>query len=228
MSERIRVTLACTSLVCTPLAAAAQQSAPPAPPAAASQARFALGFNALSRCPTLRVAGADDVQVVVVMFQVGASGVPSQPSVTAPSGSAELDAAAMSCVLKLRFQPATRLGDGTAVESWQQMAWKWSPSAARSVGTGTLPPSAAAATQPPPRASTPSASTRAEVRVCVDESGRLTAAPKLMHPSGDADFDAAAIAVARSGSGQYRPPSVGRDGKPIAGCLQVAIEPGGP
>jgi len=233
-----RAPLACTLVLCAPLSAAAQQGAPAAPPASASQARIALGFDALKRCPTLRVAGVDDTQVAVVIFRVGASGVASQASVTAPSASPELDAVAMSCVLKLRFQPATRLGDGTAVESWQQMAWKWAPSAARPAGAGTTPASGAATDQSTMglaaaasdtgarRAHTASADTRAEVQVCVDERGALTAPPKLMHASGDVQFDAAAVDVARSGSGHYRPPSV--DGKPVAGCMRVAIALGSP
>jgi hypothetical protein len=63
-----------------------------------------------------------------------------------------LDAAAISCVMKLRFQPATRPGDAVAVESCE-MAWRWAgvprypPAAA--LPAAALPAAALAATTPP-------------------------------------------------------------------------------
>lgn len=65
---------------------------------------------------------------------------------------------------------------------------------------------------------------RAEVNVCVDEAGRLTQEPAIIRSSGDAQFDAAAVDVAKAGSGQYRPPTA--DAKPLAGCLQLVINGG--
>jgi TonB family protein len=243
--------LGCVLLLLCGIASAAE-NAPPTPPAQASQARIALMSNVEKRCPALRTAREGDTEVAVVEFLVGASGVPSRPSVTSSSGSQELDAAAVSCVLKLRFQPATRLGEGTAVESWQQMGWKWAPpvrpagAATVPPGTATAPPPAAAAAAPAPLAGaaavTPSstaatsgvaasssaaaaapADSRAEVRVCVDANGKLTEAPKLIRASGDPQFDAAVVNVAKSGSGYYRPGN-----SKIPACVRLAISAGGP
>lgn len=230
----------CSGLLLVGAIASAAASAPTAPPAPASQARFALTSNPARRCPELRTATEGDREVAVVVFLVGPSGVPTRPSVTTPSGSQELDAAAVSCVLKLRFQPATRLGDGTAVESWQQMGWKWAP-AERPTGAATPSPAAApalgampaplpAAAAAAPAAAVTSgavpAESRAEVRVCVDANGKVTEEPKLIRASGDSRFDAAAVNIAKSGSGYYRPAN--SDGKPIASCVRLAISAGGP
>jgi outer membrane biosynthesis protein TonB len=133
----------------------------------------------------------------------------------APSGSQELDAAAVSCVPRLRFQPATRLGDGTAVESWQQTRWTWASTE--------HPARANAASQSAPSAA---AALAAEVQVCVDATGKLMGKPRLTRPSGDTQFDAAAVEVAKSGSGLYRAGAM--DGKAAAGCLQLTIAPSGP
>jgi TonB family protein len=235
---RSRCTLACIGLLCAAgVAVIAVPAEGPAltPPASAPQARIALASNPLRRCPALRTASEDDRDVAVVTFLVGPSGVPSHPSLVAPSGSQELDAAAMSCVLRLRFQPATRLGDGTAIESWQQTRWKWAP-AEHPTGASAAPQSAPSAapvsaqgggSSAPPAASASASPTgnRAEVRVCVDANGKLTGEPRLTRASGDTEFDAAAIEVAKSGSGLYRAGTT--DGKLTAGCLQLAIAPSG-
>ncbi|HYM27978.1 MAG TPA: TonB family protein, partial [Steroidobacteraceae bacterium] len=63
----------------------------------------------------------------------------------------------------------------------------------------------------------------AQVHVCVDARGSLTAAPTLTHSSGDAGFDQAALQVARSGSGSYR-----AAGSPPAPCLQLTLRPEAP
>jgi TonB family protein len=154
------------------------------------------------RCPELEPATAEDATFVVVRFLVGPTGAPSQASVKTSSRSDELDRAAVDCVMKLRFLPATELGSGAPVASWQEMAWKWG--------------------QPRQRAGILAPASAAEVHVCVDASGRLTQEPKLVHSSGDAQFDAAAVNIAASGSGNYRA-STTADGKPVPGCLQMAI-----
>jgi len=217
-SRRSRWTLAGIGLLGTAgvaVVAVPAEGPAPTPPASAPQARIALASNPLRRCPTLRIASEDDRDVAVVTFLVGPSGVPSHPSLVAPSGSQQLDAAAMSCLPKLRFQPATRLGDGTAVESWQQTRWKWAPAE--------RPTGASAAAQ---SASSAAPVLAAEVQICVDVNGKLTGKPRLTRASGDTQFDAAAVEVAKSGSGLYR--AAGADGKPAAGCLQLAIAPSGP
>jgi hypothetical protein len=234
-----RLMLACTGLLCAAGAAViaiAAEGPALTPPASAPQARAALAYNPLRRCPTLRVATEDDRDVAVVTFLVGPSGVPSHPSLVAPSSSQELDAAAMSCVMKLRFQPATRLGDGTAVESWQQARWKWAPAeppggasaAAQSAPSAAPVPAQGGGSSalPAVSAAVSPAGNRAEVQVCVDAEGKLTGKPRLTRASGDAQFDAAALQVAKSGSGLYRAGSV--EGQGAAGCLQLAIAPSGP
>jgi len=224
MSERGGVMLASVLLLCGGRAPA--QSAPPATPESVAPARLALGFNPLRRCPDLRIARAEDRDIALVLFLVGPSGVPAHASVAASSGSQQLDAAAVSCVLKLRFQPAVRPGDGMPVESWRQLAWKWASSAARQGDpAAAAPPAAVAAPSPGGDAgqhrerSRPDS--RAEVQVCVDESGRLTGEPTLTLASGDPQFDEAAVNIAKSGSGLYRAGTA--DGKPAAGCVRLAI-----
>jgi TonB family protein len=218
-------------------AVAAAPTAPSSPPQASAsrQAHLALGFNPLTRCPDLRPAAAEDPGVAVVVFLVGPTGEPSQPSIASSSHSEGLDAAAMSCVLRLRFQAATLAGDGSAVASWQHMAWRWARAAEHHGGasaTTTAVPAAAGGTDAVAIAATqandagqrraPASERRAEVNVCVDEAGRLTQEPTLLRSSGDAQFDAAAVNVAKAGAGQYRPPTA--DAKPAAGCLQLAIK----
>jgi TonB family protein len=203
-------------------------------------ARFALRFDPESRCPDLRTAGLEDAAVAVVVFLVGPTGVPSRPAVRSSSGSPALDTAAVSCVLKLRFRPATSLGEGAPVSSWQQAAWRWarvpSQRTADATTTAAAPPTppapaiastvaasaVAAASHEPP--ASPSGVGTVEVRVCVDEKGRLAQNPAVIQSSGDPKFDDAALQVARSGSGHYRPAS-GSDGKPTSGCEQLAIRP---
>ena len=108
-----------------PAGAAAAPGKSGAPPAdSLLTARLAWGSDPAKRCPDLRNAAAEEGTVAVVQFLVGPSGVPSRASVREPSGSEAFDAAALSCVAKLHFLPATRLGDGVAVESWQQIALK--------------------------------------------------------------------------------------------------------
>jgi TonB family protein len=154
------------------------------------------------RCPDLHLATAEDATFVVVRFLVGPTGAPSQASVKTSSQSAELDGAAVDCVLKLHFLPVTELGNGAAVASWQEIAWNWAQPRQHA---GILVPASAA-----------------EVRVCVDATGKLAQEPKLVHSSGDAQFDAAAMKIAGSASGNYRA-STTADGKPLPGCVQMAI-----
>jgi TonB family protein len=60
---------------------------------------------------------------------------------------------------------------------------------------------------------------QADVRVCADESGKLTRDPVITHSSGDAGLDAAALGVARSGAAYYRP--AGAAG--VSGCVDIAV-----
>jgi TonB family protein len=199
-----------------------------------------------SRCPDLRQADPEDSPVAVVVFHVGSTGIPSQASIKTSSGSPELDSAALACVMKLRFLPATAAGEGVGIESWQQTAWRrvthTTAAPATSAGAATIAAPAAAATPAAAAggagagaavaaatqtAPTAIRSASAEVRVCAGADGKLTQEPVVSHSSGDAAFDAAALEIARSGSGHYRPGSTA-NGQPAAGCVLLSIRSSGP
>ena len=86
-------------------------------------------------------------------------------------------------------------------------------------GTGT--------TFPHPDDYYPDASRRSEeqgaavLRVCVDAAGRLTSDPVSTESSGSGRLDAAAIKLAKAGSGHYRPTT--EDGRPVAACYPIKI-----
>jgi TonB family protein len=211
MDIRRSALLACATLL-TVLAAPVRG----APPAGAElrDATLAIGYEAKARCPELTQADVTDGSAALVVLVVGPSGVPSQPSIKSSSGSEGLDAAAVSCVMKLRFLPAVRAGEGSAMASWQEIAWKWgrghgaqSASAAGAVMASTVMPGAAPAVA-------------AEVRVCADETGKLTRDPVLTRSSGDSALDEAALRIARSGAPYYRPAGA----TPVSGCAQLAIK----
>ena len=186
-------------------------------------AHLAWRVDPLARCPDLRVA--DDGPLAVVVFYVDEVGRPSHPSIKVSSQSEQLDAAAISCVMKLRFQPATRPGDAVAVESWQRMAWRWAapatPPAAAVLPAAVLPAAALAASTSPP-VNAPAQEGAATIRVCTDEAGQLTQPPTVLRSSGDATLDAAALKIAKAGSGSYRPGTT-VNGKLLSGCAQVTI-----
>lgn len=208
------------------------------------QARPAPLYNPVSRCPRVRMA--DEGTIAVVVFLVGSSGVPSQASVRKSSQSTDLDAAALECVMKLRYSPAVRAGDGTAVDAWQQLGWRWTqtpqaegagtpqtsaapaPAAAAATGSAAVAVAAGAAAAAPgatAAATTGGASpavTPVELRVCADDAGRLTQDPTIIHSSGNPGLDQAAVRIAKSGSGNYRPAST-LNGKPVSGCAQLSI-----
>jgi TonB family protein len=187
-------------------------------PQNASEAHPAWTFSLSNKCPDLHLA--DDGPAAVVVFFVSDFGAPSQISLQTSSGTPALDEAAVKCVQKLKFQPRTRLGDGAPVGSWQKIAWRWQrPSAGAPVATAAAL-AAAGSIAAPPVAPEPAGAT--ELRVCADDAGHLTQAPTIVRSSGDASLDAAAVRIARAGSGNYRPaPSVG--GKPASGCATLAI-----
>ena len=179
---------------------------------------------------------AQDGSAALVVLVVGPSGVPSQPSIKSSSGSADLDTAAVSCVMKLRFLPAVHVGDGSAVSSWQEIAWKWGRGHAAPSVSATAAPSAvatasmaaggtvAAAAPAAAAAASPAASHAAraspEVRVCADESGKLIRDPAITRSSGDPGLDAAALRIAQAGAPYYRP--AGADA--VTGCAQLTIK----
>lgn len=219
----------CAALLAAGLFPAALLAGPPPQGIALRGATVAIGFDSRSRCPDLIQTDPQEASAAVVVLVVGPSGVPTEPSIRTSSGSDALDAAALSCVTRLRYLPAVRAGDGTAVASWQEIAWKWGrshASANASAPAATAPAAAAAAALPALAAATPSApGARAaapgstEVRVCADESGGLREGPLVTRSSGDASLDAAAVAVARSGAPYYRPAG----STAVSGCAQLVI-----
>jgi TonB family protein len=204
----------------------------PAPPAV-TLAHVAWRPDQLRQCPDLRIA-ADGA--TVVLFQVGVSGVPSRASLKSSSGSQALDTAAVNCVLKLKFQPATRAGDGVPIESWQELAWRWATQREQHGGTQGTAGRAAPASDA--NSSTPIATNKigasvgpesaaprkleVELHVCSDVAGKLVQEPAVVRSSGDPGIDEAAVAIVKSGSGYYRP-ATALGGQPVSGCAQVAI-----
>ena len=61
------------------------------------------------------------------------------------------------------------------------------------------------------------------VHVCVDEAGKLEQDPTIVHSSGIASLDQAAVRIATSGSAYYRP-DTSPNGPPVSGCAQLAIK----
>lgn len=182
----------------------------------------AVRYDPKERCPELRVA--DEGEAVAVVFLVNAYGAPSQAHVRAPSQVPGLDAAAVSCVMKIRFQPATRPGDAQPVESWQQL---WLRYAVPAQGTAApaapaLPAGGAAAAGALAAGAGAAAHTGAatsSVHVCTDVAGQLTQDPTVTRSSGDPVLDAAAVRVARAGAGHYRPAGA----TALSGCAQLSV-----
>jgi TonB family protein len=233
MHNWLGVTLTCVVLsVPANIGAAQTQPAPDNPP----WAQTSLGFNPKTRCPDLRIA--DEGTIAVVVFWLPKSSIPSQISIKSSSGSNTLDSAAISCVSRLRFAPATRLGDGDPIDSWRQIAFRWTNqgnSDETRAMTSQNPPSGASRA-PEPIAGTPAQiaadarkddsggqANSATVRVCVDEAGRLKQDPTIVRSSGKASLDQAAVRIAASGSAYYRP-DTSSDGAPVSGCAQLVIK----
>jgi TonB family protein len=191
------------------------------------RAQTFLGSNPKTRCPDLRIA--DEGTMAVVVFWLTRSGSASQISIRSSSGSNALDSAAISCVSRLRFAPATTLGFGDAIDSWQQIAFRWANQGnadeTRAM-TSQDPPIAGVAAQMAANAKQDTSvgdANTVTVHVCVDEAGRLEQEPAIVHSSGMAALDQAAVRVAASGSAYYRP-DTSSSGPPVSGCAQLAIK----
>jgi TonB family protein len=170
-----------------------------------------LRFNPKKLCPDLQIA-EEGTRAIIVFWLPRNGGVPSSVSIKSPSGSDGLDSAAIGCVSKLQFAPATSLGDGDSIDSWQQIGFAWAnPGNADEPRTKT--------SQNPTAAHANSVT----VHVCADETGRLEHEPTIVHSSGVASLDQAALRIAASGSAYYRPdPSP--HGPPVSGCVELAIK----
>jgi len=233
MHNWLGVTLTCMVLsVPVDLHAAQTQPVPDNP----VRAQTSLGFNPKTRCPDLRVA--DEGTTAVVVFWLPRSGSPSQISIKSSSGSNALDSAAISCVSRLRFAPATTIGYGDPIDSWQQIALRWANqgNADETRAMSSQNPLSGASRASEPIAGAPAqiaANARQEsfggeanivtVHVCVDETGRLEQDPTIVHSSGMASLDQAAVRIAASGSAYYRP-DTSSNGPPLSGCAQLAIK----
>jgi len=186
------------------------------------QARPAMLFNPAARCPDLLSTSATNQAAAVVLFRVGPTGAPSQASIKSSSGSEALDAAATACVLRLRYFPVLARGEGTAVESWQQMAFGWRKPEEQPVPhsepSGTAPVAGATRTDVGAKPPLPREGKTA-VRVCVDETGQPARMPTIVQSAGDPAFDKAAIDIASSG--HYPPPT--KNGKAAADCFPVTV-----
>lgn len=192
----------------------------PPPGAELREASVAVGYEPKGRCPDLIQTDVQEPSAALVVLVVGPSGVPSQPSIKTSSGSESLDSAAVSCVMRLRFLPAVRAGEGSAMASWQEIAWKWGRghSAQSAPAAGTALAASTPATSNAARYVGTAAG--AEVRVCADESGKLAADPVITRSSGDSALDEAALRIARSGAPYYRPAAAAA----VSGCAQLAIK----
>jgi TonB family protein len=232
MHNWLGVTLTFVVLSATVVVGAAQ--IPPVPDNPL-RAQTSLGFNANTRCPALRID--DEGTIAVVVFWVPRIGAPSQISIKSSSGSKALDAAAISCVSKLRFAAASRIGDGELMDSWQQIAFRWAiegtADETRTMTSQNAVPAAIRASEPTAQAPAPMAvnawqqdsgdqAKSVTVHVCVDETGRLKQDPTIVHSSGMASLDQAAVKIAASGSSYYRPDTAS-NGSPVSGCAQLEI-----
>jgi TonB family protein len=233
MANWLRATLTCVILSVPVDIYAAQTQPVPANPL---WAQTFLGVNPKTRCPDLRIA--DEGTLAVVLFWVPRRGTPSQISIKTSSGSTALDSAAISCVSKLRFAPATTLGDGDPIDSWQQIAFRWAiqgnADEARAMTSQNPLSGASQGSEPvagPPaqmatnarRDDSSGQANSVTVHVCVDETGRLEQDPTIVHSSGMASLDQAAVRIAASGSAYYRP-DTSSNGPPVSGCAQLAIK----
>jgi len=206
------------TLTCVILSVPVDVYAAPVPPVPENplQAQTALGFNLKTYCPDVRITDAGTMAVVV--FWLPSSGIPSHISVRSSSGSNALDSATISCVSRLRFAAATTLGSGDPIDSWQQIALGWANRASE--------PIAGAPAEIPAKAKQDDSRGHANnvtVHVCVDEAGKLEQDPTIVHSSGIASLDQAALRIAASGAAYYRP-DTSPNGPPASGCAQLAIK----
>src|SRR5580692_3988717 len=124
--------------------------------------------------------------------------------------------------LQLRFAPATTLGSGDPIDSWQQIALTWATRASEPIAAAPANVTAnitANAKQDDSRRHADNVT----VHVCVDEAGKLLQDPTIVHSSGSASLDQAAVRIAASGSAYYRP-DTSPNGPPASGCAQLTIK----
>jgi TonB family protein len=180
------------------------------------RAQTALGFNPKTRCPELQ--NTDVGTKAVAVFWLSSGGAPSHVSIRSSSGLNALDSATISCVSRLRFAPATTLGNGDPIDSWQQIAFTWASRASEPIAAAP-----ARITANAKQDDSRGHASNATVHVCVDAAGNLEQDPTIVHSSGIASFDQAAVRIAASGSAFYRP-DTSPNGPPASGCAQLTIK----
>ncbi|HEX4387863.1 MAG TPA: TonB family protein [Steroidobacteraceae bacterium] len=267
MRNGVRTGVACGVLLAVQLNVGWAQDRPS--PGSVVAAHPAWRYDPEQRCPGLEVSPKG--YGAVVDFYVSAGGAPSKAFISTSSQSDSLDAAALTCVGKLRFQPANRMGDGVPIDSWQRIALKTedpppqygapakpaatagapaaatptagsvaaapaaaAPAAASATGAAAattaaavLAPATAAAAQSPAPASSstsvaPPATHAVETRACADGNGRVQE-PTVVHSSGNAQLDQAAVNIARSGSAYLRQ-AAESDNKTAPRCVHMAVQ----
>jgi TonB family protein len=201
------------ALACAVLGAQADLTVAATQPVSYLRAQTPLGINPKTRCPELRIA--DEGTIAVIVFWVPSSGIPSKITLKSSSGSDALDSSALDCVSRLKFAPATRVGDGEPIDSWQQIAFRWAEK-------GQVPGPAAPIPANARREDSARQGESVTVHVCVDEQGRLEGEPTIVHSSGVSSLDQAALKIASSGSPYYRPEN-SPNAAPMSGCAQLAI-----
>ena len=206
------------TLTCVVLSVPVESQAAVVPPVPENprQAQTAWRFNLETRCPDLRITDVGTRAVVV--FWLSSGGTPSHLSIRSSSGSNALDSATLSCISMLRFAPATTLGNGEPIDSWQQIALTWATRASEPIAGAPLN-TTANAKQGDSRGHV----NNVTVHVCVDEAGKLEQDPTIVHSSGMSSFDQAAVRIAASGSAYYRP-DTSPNGPPASGCAQLTIK----
>jgi TonB family protein len=150
----------------------------------------------MKQCPY--PAEAESEGETLLSLVIDETGALSNISVKQSSGSQELDDAAVECMKKGQFQPATH--DGQATASGSVAPWRWTlPSVARScdaaVSKSSLkngPPDPKIWPQP------------AYVCFCFDDSGVLQGKPTIFHSTGYRDADRMAMDVVPLKSGAYQ------------------------
>ena len=223
------------TLTCVLASIRADAKAAPPEPVHYIRAQTSLGFNPKTRCPDLRVT--DEGTAAVIVFWLPGTGIQSQISIKSSSGSNALDSAALSCVAKLRFASATRVGDGEPIDSWQQIAFRWADQGnANETRALSAQNQASGASRSPEPLAGGAAQLTADARpqdsggpdsvtvhVCVDDKGKLEHAPTIVHSSGATSLDQAAARIAASGAAYYRPDTAS-NGPSVSGCVQLAIK----
>jgi TonB family protein len=210
MRQRIRTLIGCAFVLSVQTSMGEAQDRPP--PGSVIAGRPAWRYDPAQRCPGLEVSPKG--YGAVVDFFVNTSGMPSKAFISTSSHSDTLDAAALACVGKLRFQPAAKLGEGSPIDSWQRIALKAEdpppqvPAAAAAAPAATGAPAATAAA--PVASATPSVIAPAAAATAAAAGGAAMAATTKAAPAAPAASAPRAVEVREcaDASGKAQEPTV--------------------